>query len=181
MKTRNAVAIGFAVLLFAAGAVFYRSLVPPESPSGSLAFLSSAKALPIVDRQGKVTDLVNQKGHLIIVHFWATWCPPCVEEIPALSKFWDRYRNRPDLTLFAVSVDKDWKIIDDFAKKNPNELPMYRDPNAATAQRFGTTQYPETYIINPAGRVIYRVQGGIEWGNADVQKRIDQLLSGSQS
>jgi len=181
MKSRNIVALGFAILLLGAGAVFYRSLVPPESPSGSLAFLSSAKTLPIVDRQGKVIDLTGQKGHLIIVHFWATWCPPCVEEIPALSKFWDRYRNRPDLSLFAVSVDKDWKIIDDFAKKNPNQLPMYRDPNAATAQRFGTTQYPETYIINPAGRVIYRVQGGIEWNNSDVQKRIDQLLSGSQS
>ncbi len=181
MKTRNGIAIGFAVLLAAAGAVFYRSLVPPESPTGSLAFLSSAKALPIYDRSGRVVDLSREKGRLIVVHFWATWCPPCVEEIPALSKFWDQYRNRKDLALYAVSVDKDWKTIDDFSKKNPNQLPIFRDPNSATAIRFGTTQYPETYIINPAGRVIYRVQGGIEWNNADIQQRIDQLLSGSAS
>jgi len=181
VKTRNVVAIGFAALLLGAGAVFYRSLVPPESPSGSLAFLSSAKTLPIYDREGKITDLAGQKGKLLIVHFWATWCPPCVEEIPALSRFWDRYKNRPDLALYAISVDKDWKTIDDFAKKSPNRLPMYRDPGEATARRFGSKQYPETYIINPAGRVIYRVQGGIEWGDSDVQKRIEQLLSGSQS
>jgi len=181
MKTRNLVAIGFASLLVGAGAVFYRSLVPPASPSGSLAFLSSAKTLPIYDREGKVVDLATMKGRLLIVHFWATWCPPCVEEIPALSKFWDRYKNRPDLALYAISVDKDWKTIDDFSKKSPNRLPVYRDPGESTAHRFGSTQYPETYIINSAGRVIYRVQGGIEWADSDVQKRIDQLLSGSPS
>ena len=179
MKTRNAIAIGFALLIAAAAAVFYRSLVPPESPSGSLAFLSSAKSLPIYDRQGKVVDLAAQKGRLIVVHFWATWCPPCVEEIPALSRFWEKYRNRKDLTLYTVSVDKDWKTIDDFSRKNPNDLPIYRDPNSATAQRFGTTMFPETYIVNPAGRVIYRVQGGIEWTNEDVQQRINQLLAGT--
>ena len=131
--------------------MFVRSLRPPESPSGSLAFLSAAKTLPIFDRQGRATDLAKEKGKLTIVHFWATWCPPCVEEIPALSRFWDQYRTRSDIALYAISVDKDWKTIDDFAKKNPNQLPMYRDPNAATAQRFGTTQYPETYIVNAAG------------------------------
>jgi thiol-disulfide isomerase/thioredoxin len=179
LKRRNAVAIGFAALLAAAGAVFYRSLVPPESPTGSLAFLSSAKTLPIYDRQGRVTDLAREKGRFLIVHFWATWCPPCVEEIPELSRFWDRYRNRADLVLYTVSEDKDWKIIDDFSRKNPNQLPMYRDPDSATAARFGSTQYPETYIINSSGRVIYRVQGGLEWTDSSVQQRIDQLLSGS--
>jgi thiol-disulfide isomerase/thioredoxin len=177
MKTRNLVAIGFASLLVGAGAVFYRSLVPPGSPSGSLAFLSSAKTLPIYDREGKVTDLAGQKGKLLIVHFWATWCPPCVEEIPALSQFWDRYKNRPDLALYAISVDKDWKTIDDFTAKNPNTLPTYRDPNATTAKRFGSTQYPETYIANKNGRVIYRVQGAIDWNDEAVQQRIIQLLN----
>jgi thiol-disulfide isomerase/thioredoxin len=181
MKTRNVVAIAFAVLLLGAGAVFYRSLVPPESPSGSLAFLSSAKTLPIYDRDGKVIDLSKEKGKLMIVHFWATWCPPCVEEIPALSRFWDQYRNRKELVLYAISVDKDWQTIDNFSKKNPNNLPMYRDPGEATSHRFGSEKFPETYIVNPAGRVIYRVQGGVEWTSGDVQRRIEQLLAGSQS
>ena len=179
MRTRPLVAIGFAVLLAATAAVFLRSLRPPESPSGSLAFLSAAKTLPIFDREGRATDLAKQKGKLTIVHFWATWCPPCVEEIPALSRFWDQYRRRSDIVLYSVSVDKDWKTVDDFSKKNPNQLPMYRDPEAATAQRFGTSQYPETYIVNAAGRVIYRLQGGIDWNDKEIQKRIEQLLSSS--
>ena len=54
---------------------------------------------------------------------------------------------------------------------------VFRDPGAATAQRFGTTQYPETYIVNASGRVLYRVQGGIDWNDTEFRKRIDQLLA----
>jgi thiol-disulfide isomerase/thioredoxin len=157
--------------------LWVRSLVPPASPTGSLAFLTAAPELPIYDRSGRKIDLTKEKGRLLIVHFWATWCPPCVEEIPALSQFWDAYKGRSDLALYAISVDKDWKIIDTFSAKNPNRLPMYRDADLTTSGRFGSTQYPETYIINRAGRVIYRVQGAVEWNNADVRRRIEQLLN----
>jgi thiol-disulfide isomerase/thioredoxin len=177
MKTRSLLTIAFAVLIAVVGTIWIRSLVPPESPSGSLAFLSAAPELPIVDPAGQRIDLSKEKGHLLIVHFWATWCPPCIEEIPALSKFWDQYRGRSDIVLYTVSVNKDWKMIDEFNKKNPNDLPVYLDPDARTAQRFGTTQYPETYIVNKAGRVIYRIQGGVEWNNAEIKQRIEQLLN----
>src|SRR5215831_6108418 len=177
MKTRSVLTIAFAVLVVVVTAVWIRSLRPPESPSGSLAFLSAAPTLPIYDRSGKKIDLTQEKGHLTIIHFWATWCPPCVEETPALSKFWEKYQGRDDIVLYTISVDKDWKTIDDFTAKNPNKLPIYRDPNSATAQRFGTTQFPETYIANKNGRVIYRVQGAIEWADPAVQQRIVQLLN----
>lgn len=177
MKTRSLLTIAFAVLVAVVGTVWIRSLVPPESPSGSLAFLSAAPELPIYDRSGKKTDLSREKGRLVIIHFWATWCPPCVEEIPALSRFWDKYRDRSDIVLYAVSVDKDWKTIDEFSVKNPNRIPVYRDPNSSTAQRFGTTQYPETYITNKNGRVLHRVQGGIDWSDPEIRKRIEQLLA----
>ena len=177
MNTRSLLTITFAVVLTAVGIVWIKSLVPPESPSGSLQFLSAAPELPVFDKAGKKTDLAKQKGKIFIVHFWATWCPPCVEEIPALSRFWDKYRTRDDVNLYAISVDKDWKTIDDFMAKNPSTIPLFHDPGAATAKRFGTTQYPETYIINDKGRVLFRVQGAVDWSNADVRARIEQLIA----
>ena len=177
MNTRSLLTIALAVVFVVVGAIFVRSLSPPQSPTGSLAFLSAAPSLPIYDRAGKMVDLTKEKGRLVIIHFWATWCPPCVEEVPALSKFWEKYRGRDDLVLYTVSEDKDWKTIDDFSTKNPNTLPVYRDLNSATAQRFGSSQYPETYIVNKNGRVIYRVQGAIEWSDAAIQQRIDHLLN----
>ncbi len=178
MKTRSLLTLVFAVALAAVGTVWIRSLVPPESPSGSLQFLSAAPELPIFDRAGAKTDLTKRKGKLAIVHFWATWCPPCVEEIPALSAFWDKYRTRDDIDLFAISVDKDWKTIDTFLKKSPGgSLPLFHDPDAATAKRFGTTQYPETYIINDKGRVLFRVQGAVDWSSPEFRSRIEQLTA----
>jgi len=177
MKTRSVLTVVFGAVVLTVGTIWRHSLVPPESPSGSIAFLSAAPELPIFDRTGNKTDLTKATGRLLIIHFWATWCPPCVEEIPALSRFWDKYRDRSDIALYAVSVDKDWKTIDAFSVKNPNRLPIYRDLNSATSQRFGTTQYPETYVTNKSGRVLFRVQGVISWDDADVRQRIEQLLA----
>jgi thiol-disulfide isomerase/thioredoxin len=178
VTTRSLLTAIFAVALAAAGAVWIKSLVPPESPSGSLQFLSAAPELPIFNQAGAKTDLAKEKGKIFIIHFWATWCPPCVDEIPALSKFWEKYQSRSDrLELFAVSVDKDWKTVDDFMKKNPSSLPLYRDPDAATSKRFGTTIYPETYVVNEKGRVLFRVQGAVNWNDPEFRSRIDNLLA----
>jgi len=177
MKTRTLLTIVLAVTLGAVGAVWIKSLVPPGSPAGSLQFLSAAPALPIFDRAGAKTDLTQEKDRLLIVHFWATWCPPCVEEIPALTKFWEKYKSKSGVSLYTISVDKDWKTIDEFLKKTPSTLPLYRDPDAATAKRFGSSQYPETYIINKAGRVLFRVQGAVDWDNPEVRSRIDQMIA----
>ena len=177
MTTRSVLTLTFAVALGAVGAVWIHSLVPPESPSGSLQFLSAAPELPVFDRSGHKTDLSKEKGGLTIIHFWATWCPPCVEELPALSGFWEKYRNRGDVRLYAISVDKDWKTIEDFVKKNPSSIPLFHDPGAATAHRFGSMQYPETYIVNKSGRVLFRVQGPVSWSDPEVRSRIDQLIA----
>lgn len=177
MKTRSLLTLVFAVAAAAAGAVWIKSLEPPASPGGSLQFLSAAPALPVFDRAGKETDLAKEDDRLLVVHFWATWCPPCVEEIPALSQFWDQYKDRGDVSLYAISVDKDWKTIDAFLAKHPSAIPMYHDPDAATAKRFGTSQYPETYIVNKSGRVLFRVQGAVDWSNPELKTRIEQILA----
>jgi thiol-disulfide isomerase/thioredoxin len=180
MTTRSVLTLTFAVALAAVGAVWIHSLVPPESPTGSLQFLSAAPELPIYDRAGKKIDLSKLQGDLFIIHFWATWCPPCVEELPALSRFWEQYKSRRGVQLYTISVDKDWKTIDAFLQKNPgaeSSAPLFHDPGAATAHRFGSSQYPETYIVNKSGRVLFRVQGPVSWSDPDVKSRIDQLIA----
>ena len=177
MKTRTLLTLLFAIAAASAGAVWIRSLKPPDSPAGSLQFLSAAPELPIYDREGKKIDLTQASDKIRIIDFWATWCPPCVEETPALSKFWEQYKNRGDVELYAISVDKDWKAIDNFISKNPSSLPLYHDPKEATAKRFGSSQYPETYIVNRKGRVIMRVQGAVDWSDPEVRARIEQMIA----
>jgi thiol-disulfide isomerase/thioredoxin len=177
MKPRSLLTLVLSVALVVVGTVWIKSLVPPDSPSGSLQFLSAAPELPIFDRDGKKIDLTREKGRVLIVHFWATWCPPCVEETPALSRYWDTMKNRGDVSLYAISIDKDWKTVDGFLEKNPSTIPLFHDPGAVTAKRFGSSQYPETYIVNRNGRVLFRVQGAVDWENPEVRSRIEQLIA----
>ena len=151
--------------------------MPPESPSGSLAFLSTATELPIYDREGKVMDLSKEKGRSSSSTSGRPGARPASTRSRSSRSSGSTTRGASDIALYTISVDKDWKTIDDFTAKCPNTLPIYRDPDSATAKRFGTSQFPETYIINRAGRVLYRVQGGIQWGDPEVRERIRQLLA----
>ena len=155
----------------AVGVVWIKSLVPSGvAVRARSQFLSAAPELPIFDRAGKKIDLAEAEGQ-------DPHHPLLGDLVPALRRG-DRRRSRSsgsstrtasDVELYAISVDKDWKTIDDFIAKNPSTLPLYHDPDAATAKRFGTTQYPETYIVNEKGRVLFRVQGAVDWSDPEVR------------
>jgi peroxiredoxin len=88
-------------------------------------------------------DLSKLEGKLTIIHFWATWCPPCVEEVPALSRFWEQYGKRGDIALYAISWTRTGRRSTPSTRRTRTGLPLYIDNGAAAAKRFGTIQYPE--------------------------------------
>jgi peroxiredoxin len=179
MKIRTWLIAFFVLVLAGVAVVFIRSLKPPEtSPSSTLNALSSIPNLDIYTRDGRAVDLSKLDGKIIIVHFWATWCPPCVDEIPALSRFWAHYRDRKGIALYAVSVDDGWPTVDKFRQRIPFDFPVYMDPNAATAHKFGTTQFPETYVCNRNGRVLYHIANAVAWDTPKVYEIINSLLNG---
>ena len=176
MKTRTILIIAGALAALVVAFVFTTSLKPPEGGSNAIQSLSSESHLDVYNRDGKRLDLSKLEGKVVLVHFWATWCPPCVEELPDLDKFWAQFKGRNDIALYTVSVDDSWEAIDQFRKKTPFDLPVYRDPKAATAHKFGTTKFPETYIANPKGRVLYHLAQAIDWDAPEVLQNIQALL-----
>lgn len=126
---------------------------------------------------GGTRDLSRPPGQLLIVHFWATWCPPCVEEFPALLGFWKEYGKRPGLGLLAVSVDEDWKTVNDWVRSvGAGGIPVALDPQRSTAKAFGTEKFPETYVLSPSGQVVDKFIGPVPWSSPAIRKRIDGLL-----
>jgi len=126
---------------------------------------------------GGTRDLSRPPGQLLIVHFWATWCPPCVEEFPALLRFWKDYEKKPGFGLLAVSVDDDWKTVNDWLRTvGATGIPMALDPRRATAKAFGTEKFPETYGLAPGGQIVDKFIGPVAWASPVVRKRIDDLL-----
>jgi peroxiredoxin len=112
--------------------------------------------------QGPTVSRNDFKGKLLVLNFWATWCPPCIEEWPSLNDFAQRYKDK-GVTVLAISVDRNEKRYLDFvARGKPNFLTA-RDQESNIPASYGTFMFPETYIINQEGKVVYKIASGQNW------------------
>jgi cytochrome c biogenesis protein CcmG, thiol:disulfide interchange protein DsbE len=106
--------------------------------------------------------LANYRQQVVVLNFWATWCPPCVEETPSLEKF--AAQTQPlGVTVIGVSVDQDRAALEKFVSDYHLSYPVALDPQRMLAARYGTFQFPETYIIDRNGRVAEKIVGPIDW------------------
>lgn len=110
-------------------------------------------------RQVSLSDLADRT---VVVNFWATWCPPCIEEMPSLRRLASSFEGRSDVELVAISTDDDWGPVRDFFADAPPNFTVLLDPGGAVARQYGTTKFPETYLIQ-RGQVRGFVQGPRAW------------------
>ncbi len=120
--------------------------------------------------EGKVVSLSDFRGKVVMVHFWATWCPPCVEEIPTLDSLYRTLAGK-DFEMLAISVDEGGpEAVAPFIQKNKLHLPVLFDPDRRIAGLYGTYKFPETYIVDRKGVVRHKVIGPRDWADpANVQ------------
>ena len=115
------------------------------------------------DLKGGSVSLGELRGKVVFLHFWATWCPPCLIELPALMRFVEGL-DKGKYALLAVCVDNERpERIGDFLKSWGTEIPVYLDPGGSLARRFGTFRFPETYVLDHEGRVCRKVIGAGDW------------------
>jgi len=123
-------------------------------------------------------DLKAYRGQVIVLNLWATWCPPCVEETPSLEQFAEKMRDHAVVVL-SLSVDEDLKALQDFIQNYHISYPVGRDPDRALAARFGTVQFPETYIFDRRGLLAEKVVGPTDWDDPRMQNFVLDLARGS--
>jgi len=126
----------------------------------------------VQDADRKVT-LHDLRGKIVVLNFWATWCPPCVEEMPSLVKMQSELNDR--VVVLAVSVDDDERSYRTFLKKNNVDLLTVRDPQQKSNELYGTFKFPETYIIDRNGVVQRKFIGPVNWTNADIVDYLNKL------
>ena len=124
--------------------------------------------------QGVVVTPENFGGKVLVLNFWATWCAPCVREIPSLDAFQREFRDQ-GVVVVAVSVDKNESKYKNFLNRFRVSFDTARDPSADISSRYGTFQYPETYIIKD-GKVVRKLIAEQNWVSDDSIQFIKSLL-----
>ncbi len=121
-----------------------------------------------------VTTLKDYRGHVLVLNFWATWCPPCVVETPSLEKFAEQMRPL-GVEVVGVSVDQDLGVLRKFTSDYHLTYLIARDPQQALPHRYGTLQYPETYIIDRDGRLAEKIISNIDWQDPRIISFVREL------
>lgn len=153
----------------------------PARPAGPNPAAEKPEPARVTLRDGSTRDLSAPTGKLLVVHFWATWCAPCEEELPSLVAWWREAKADPRIELVAVSVDEKWPTVDGFlSKRKAADLPLALDPKRSAASTFGTEKFPETWFLSPDGEVLGRQIGPLDWSapasRADLKALVDRAL-----
>ncbi len=119
----------------------------------------------------------DHHGKVIVLNFWATWCPPCRDEMPALERVYRRFRDR-GLVVLAVSLDADGETsVPGFLKERDFTFPVALDPGMRVAGQYGVRALPATFLIDRKGRIIARAFGAREWDGPDANTVLEELLT----
>jgi cytochrome c biogenesis protein CcmG/thiol:disulfide interchange protein DsbE len=144
----------------------YRGSRPPRIGT-------AAPAFTVQDSDGKLA-LSDFHGKVVILNFWASWCAPCVEEMPSLVQLQQRFKDK-GVTVVGVSIDVDGDAYHKFLKDYKIDFPTVRDPDQKTSSLYGSFKWPETYIIDRDGIVRRKFIGAVEWSQPEIVDFLSKL------
>jgi peroxiredoxin len=134
---------------------------------------SPAKEFSVQDSDHSVS-LNQYHGQIVVLNFWATWCPPCVEELPSLMTLQERLRGR-GVVVVGVSIDVDNNAYHRFIKQRNVNFVTVRDPDQKVAGMYGTSGWPETYIIDRQGIMRRKFVGPVDWNSPDIVDFLNRM------
>lgn len=161
--------------LVAAPACSRKESAAPGKPSAAVESKPAPEVL-VNSMHGSPLKLSELKGKVVMLNFWATWCPPCREEIPSMVKLNSAMAGKP-FQMVAVSIDEGGKpAIESFFQTSGLVLPAYTDPDNRAAKTYGITGVPETFIIDKKGIIVKKVIGPLAWDDPGVIAFLEDLM-----
>lgn len=129
---------------------------------------------------GKSLHLTDLQGKVVVLNFFGSWCPPCIEETPGLNKL-EKYIESRNGVIVGVAADDDPAALEKFLKDQNVIFPTYRDPgtrdsHSPLAASYGTTMYPETYVIDRKGKIARKIIGPQDWNSPEMLAYFDSVL-----
>ena len=127
------------------------------------------------DINGQTITLNNTQGKVTVVNFWATWCPPCVEEIPSLNRLNKKMQGKP-FSLISINYAESETLISEFLKQVNVEFPVLLDRKGEVSQQWNVIAFPSTFVIGPNGKIHYGINAAIAWDDPKVITKLNELM-----
>ena len=134
----------------------------------------SAPDFLLKDIEGNLTGSGSYQGKVVLVHFWATWCGPCKDELPTINALWERFRDR-EFAIIAIAEDSK-KAVEPYIKEHGLKFPVVIDQYGKAFRSYGVRALPTSYIVDKRGRIEGIAIGQRDWIASDILKLIERLL-----
>jgi peroxiredoxin len=167
-----------AVLVFALMLLVHSAhAAAPAQTMMPVADRPAAPDFALKDIDGKLRRLSENRGKVVLVNFWATWCPPCRREMPSMQRAWKQLKGE-NFEMLAINVGEDEDTIFGFTFSTGVELtfPILLDRDAQVIKAWPVIALPTSFIVDPQGRIVYRAVGGREWDDPELLKKIRELM-----
>ena len=143
-------------------------------PAGA-APLHAAPEFSLKDLNGKVRHLSDYRGKLVLVNFWATWCPPCRKEIPSMERLYRKLGNR-GFVILGVEEGEGWAVVAPVAEELGITYPVLLDRDGSVSHEWHMIGLPTSYLVDPRGRVVKEFVGGRNWLDPQLQAQLLRFL-----
>jgi len=160
--------VGGMVAVIAAVAWYALPAAPVQVKEGSIAPDFSLKDMAGVDQH-------MPKGKVVLLNFWATWCPPCRREMPSMVTLHQKLKDH-GLKIVAISVDQNIDDLTGFVREYSIPFEVLHDDTTDVSHRYGVFRYPETFIIDRSGKVRHHLIGAVDWTDPQVYQVIQTML-----
>ena len=135
-----------------------------------------APQFTLKDLYGTIWSLEELQGRVVIVNFWASWCPPCRDEMPSLQRLSAKMKNNPDLVILTVLYSEEPRVATKFMRDNNLTLTVLLDKTLTVSKIYGVTGVPETYVIDKKGMLRQKIIGPTRFDTPDDLKYFTGLL-----
>ncbi len=178
--THKGMKVTAVLLLVGTYLVLNRLASLPKAPDVILTAVQSRLRFPVdivlPDLQGRIIRLADLRGQVVLINFWATWCPPCRTEMPSMNALYQQYRDR-GFEILAISSDVQGRdVVAPFVAAYELTFPVLLDPQDIVGSRLFVQGLPMTYLLDRNGRIAVGQMGAKNWNSATARELLEQLL-----